>query len=71
MLQVKYTHGLHFNGPIKLSEIGSTQFAESEGIYIWALKDVDHDINYMHFIGETTNFYSRFRVHLTDLLGIN
>jgi len=38
---------------------------------LWVIKDIKNDINYVHYVGETTNFSKRHKEHLTNILGLN
>ena len=66
---------LHFNGPYNFTKgdrsLFHSEFANDEGIYLWVIKDAKNDINYIHYIGETTNFGKRQKEHLTQILGLN
>ena len=62
---------LHFHGPYKFSNIAQSEYSASEGIYLWVMRDVQHDRNYIHYVGETTNLGRRHREHLTHILGLN
>lgn len=66
---------LHFNGPYTFFDgdrsLFHSEFANDEGIYLWVIKDIENDINYIHYIGETTNFGKRQKEHLTQILGLN
>ncbi|MBN2321819.1 MAG: hypothetical protein JXR49_22260 [Acidobacteria bacterium] len=66
---------LHFFGPYTLFKGNRSLFhsehAKSEGIYLWVIKDRKNNLNYIHYIGETTNFSKRQKEHLTQVLGLN
>lgn len=66
---------LHFNGPYSFTKgdrsLFHSEFADDEGIYLWIIKDTENNINYVHYIGETTQFAKRQKEHLTQILGLN
>ncbi len=65
---------LHFNGPYSFTKRNSlfySEHADKEGIYLWVIKDTEHNVNYIHYIGETTNFRKRHREHIIHILGLN
>lgn len=66
---------LHFNGPFSFSDSGTSLFHSKhnhdEGIYLWVIKDQNKNINYIHYIGETTRFSRRQREHFTNMLGLS
>ncbi len=62
---------LHFHGPYKFSNIAQSEHSASEGIYLWVIRDIEHDRNYVHYVGETTNFGRRHREHLSQILGLD
>lgn len=66
---------MKFHGPFKFSKNGNylfdSNFESLEGIYIWTIKDEFNRINYVHYIGETTNYKKRNREHFLSLLGMN
>lgn len=62
---------LHFHGLYKFSNIVQSEYSASEGIYLWVIRDVQHDRNYIHYVGETTNLGRRHREHLTHILGLD
>jgi hypothetical protein len=66
---------LHFFGPYSFNNENTSlfhsEFKYDEGIYIWVIKDIEHNTNYIHYIGETTCFAKRHREHLTNILGLN
>lgn len=66
---------LVFHGPYKFvngpDSLFLCDFARSEGIYIWTIKDEAHKINFVHYIGETTAFAKRQRDHLIHITGQN
>jgi hypothetical protein len=66
---------LHFHGPFKFTagdnDLFKSEFARSEGIYIWTIKDEMNNANYVHYIGETFSFAKRMREHFTHIAGLN
>jgi hypothetical protein len=64
---------LHFQGPFTFVDhgrgIASSEFAASEGIYLWVKSDGQR--RYIHYVGETTAFLKRHKEHLTQKLGLN
>ena len=66
---------LDFIGPLKLTKgdeyLFHSKFVNSEGIYIWTVKDEKNKINYVHYIGETGSFGKRQREHLIQITGLN
>jgi len=66
---------LHFQGPFsylnKESSLFHSENGQDEGIYLWVIKDISNNVNYIHYVGETTNFSKRHREHLTHILGLN
>lgn len=62
---------LHFHGPLKFSSIAQSEYSASEGVYLWVIRDIEHDRNYIHYVGENTNLGRRHREHLTQILGLN
>jgi len=66
---------LHFHGPYNFTKgetsLFHSEFTTDEGIYLWVIKDTDNNINYIHYIGETTGFAKRQKEHLTQMLGLN
>ncbi len=42
----------------------------NKAIYIWVIKS-DEDKNYVHYMGETTNFTRRQREHFTQIIVLN
>jgi len=66
---------LHFSGPFSFQagerSLFHSQFAKSEGIYIWVNKDKVRNLNYIHYVGETTGFARRHREHITHILSMN
>lgn len=63
---------LHFHGPFTFVDhgrgIATCKFAESEGIYLWILKDGSS--RYIHYVGQTSGFRSRHEDHLFRILGL-
>jgi hypothetical protein len=66
---------LHFHGPLKFINgdkyLIDSEFVNSEGIYIWTIKDEKNSINYVHYIGETGSFGKRQREHFLSITGLN
>lgn len=66
---------LHFHGPFSFNKttnsLFTSPFAKSEGIYIWAIHNLNNQNNFIHYIGETTSFAKRHREHFTNILGLN
>ncbi len=67
---------LHFSGPFsflnKESSLFRSKYSQDKGIYLWVIKDIKNDINYVHYVGETgENFSKRHKEHLTNILGLN
>jgi hypothetical protein len=66
---------LHFSGPFGFSNsrksLFHSEFVNEEGIYLWVIKDESNDINYIHYVGETTKFAKRQREHITHMVGLN
>lgn len=66
---------LNFSRPLKFtrgeSYLYDSEFTESEGIYIWTIKDERNGQNYVHYIGETRAFGNRQREHLFQMTGLN
>jgi hypothetical protein len=66
---------LHFHGPFKFTSgenyLFNSEFAKDEGIYIWTIKDEKNNVNYVHYIGETSSFGKRQREHLLSITGLN
>ncbi len=64
---------IHFHGPFaffgEVNTIARCAYARDEGIYLWTQHN-DQE-NYIHYIGETTDFLKRHREHLTQILGLN
>jgi len=66
---------LHFSGPFSFQagkrSLFHSQFAKNEGIYIWVNKDKVRNLNYIHYVGETTGFARRHREHIAHILSMN
>ena len=66
---------LHFSGPFSFlkgeNSLFHSKHSEDEGIYLWVIKDTENNINYIHYVGETTGFASRQREHLIRILGLD
>lgn len=66
---------LKFSAPLKFSKKGNylfdSKFECDEGIYIWTIKDELNNINYVHYIGETTNYKKRLREHFIGIMSLN
>lgn len=66
---------LTFQGPYKFmmgkNYLFNTEFLSSEGIYLWTIKDEKHNLNYVHYIGETTAVFKRLKEHLINITGLN
>lgn len=75
MSEHKETILLKFYGPYTFtagsSYLFKSEFAKSEGIYIWTIKDEQHQQNLVHYIGETICFGKRQREHLIQITGLN
>lgn len=69
------TMTLNFYGPFKFTKgdkyLYHTEFVNSEGIYIWTIRDERNGRNLVHYIGETTSFGKRHREHLVEITGLN
>jgi hypothetical protein len=64
---------LHFAGPYKFLENNNSlftcEYSASQGIYLWT---INTPAGYLiHYIGETTNFSTRQKEHLIQILGLN
>ena len=57
-----------FNGPNYLFD---SEFANSEGIYLWVIKNQKDNVNYIEYVGETTHFSGRQKEHLIQIIGLN
>ena len=66
---------LEFFGPFKFTKGDNYLFHSEcvgrEGIYIWTIKDEEHNLNLVHYIGETESFGKRQREHLIQITGLN
>jgi len=66
---------LHFFGPYSFlkgkKSLFHSEYSQNEGLYLWIIKDTDNNINYIHYIGETTKFAKRQKEHLVQILGLN
>jgi hypothetical protein len=66
---------LHFSGPYTFfkgaKSLFHSAYAKSEGIYLWVIKQTNDNLNYIHYIGETTAFSKRHKEHITHVLGLN
>jgi hypothetical protein len=66
---------LHFYGPYSFfygpNYLFDSEFANSEGIYLWVIKNKKDNLNYIEYIGETTSFGGRQKEHLIHILGLN
>lgn len=66
---------LHFFGPYSFqngeNSLFHSPYAESEGVYLWVIKDKTRNLNYIHYIGETVSFAKRQREHLINIMGLN
>ncbi len=66
---------LDFFGPFKFIKgenyLYHSEHAGKEGIYIWTIKDEKNNLNYVHYIGETTAFGKRQREHFIHITGLN
>jgi hypothetical protein len=66
---------LEFHGPFQLTaglnSLYESEFVRYEGIYLWTIKDEVKNLNYVHYIGETTSFGKRQKEHLTNIVGLN
>jgi hypothetical protein len=65
---------LHFHGPFTFVDhdgrgIAKSEFAQSQGIYLWVL--TDGSSRYIHYIGQTKKgFLRRHEEHLIDILSL-
>lgn len=57
-----------FKGPNYLFDY---EYARSEGIYLWVIKNKKDNVNYIEYVGETTGFAGRQKEHLIHILGLN
>lgn len=65
---------LNFHGPFKFAGDNSVfccTFAKSTGVYIWVIKDELHNVNYVGYVGETTNLAKRHREHFKSIMGMD
>ncbi|MEN6572367.1 MAG: hypothetical protein ABFD24_11030 [Anaerolineaceae bacterium] len=66
---------LHFHGPYSFflgdRSLFHSDYARDEGVYLWVIKDRSADINYIHYVGETTCFAKRQKEHAIQILGLN
>jgi len=66
---------IDFNGPLKFHKgeyyLYNTDFLNSEGIYIWTIKNEKNGNNYVHYVGETASFGKRQKEHLIQMAGLN
>jgi hypothetical protein len=66
---------LDFFGPYKFTKgdqyLFDSEFAKSEGIYIWTIKDEANGKNFIHYVGETVSFGKRHREHVIQMTGLN
>lgn len=66
---------LHFKGPYKFNKgdnyLFDSEFSKNEGIYIWTIKNIKNNLNYVHYIGETTSFFKRQKEHIIQITGLN
>jgi hypothetical protein len=69
------TMRLHFNGPFSFireeNYLFESKFADDAGIYLWVIKDTEHNLNYIHYVGQTKEFGKRHREHLIHILSLN
>jgi len=69
-----HTITLDFHGPFKFttgeSYLFYSKFVESEGIYIWTIKDEVHNLNLIHYIGETTEFGNQHKEQFLWMSGL-
>lgn len=66
---------IHFFGPYSFlkgkTSLFHSEYSQDEGIYLWVIKDTNNNINYIHYVGETTKFAKRHKEHLIQILGLN
>lgn len=69
------SYTLNFYGPLKFVSgdkyLFDSIYSKSECIYLWVLKDEWHNINYLHYVGETVSFARRHREHLLKIVGMD
>jgi hypothetical protein len=73
--QAKMNKVINFSGPYSFlkgdNSLFNSEFTQDEGIYLWVIKDTKHNINYIHYVGETIRFAKRQREHIINILGLN
>lgn len=66
---------LAFSGPLSFIDgdhyLFKSDFVNSEGVYIWTIKNEKTGCNLIHYIGETTQFGRRHREHFMNIVGLN
>lgn len=66
---------LAFSGPLSFTAgdhyLFKSDFVDSEGVYIWTIKNELTGCHLIHYIGETTNFGRRHREHFMNIVGLN
>jgi hypothetical protein len=65
---------IHFEGPYTFTEgdrcLFTSDYAKSEGIYLWTFRQKQDDSYLIHYIGETGGFAKRQAEHLVFILGL-
>ena len=66
---------LHFFGAYSFlngeKSLFHSPYANDAGIYLWVIKNRQDNLNYIHYIGETSHFAKRQREHSIQILGLN
>ena len=66
---------LQFHGPYSFFKgpnyLFDSEYANSEGIYLWVIKNKKDNVNFIEYIGETNGFAGRQKEHLIHILGLN
>ncbi len=66
---------LHFHGPFTFlggeRSLFHSEYAKDEGIYLWIIKQEKSNANFIHYVGETTNFAKRQREHIIHILSLD
>ena len=64
-----------FSGPLTFTEgpgsIFDSQYAKSQGVYIWTIPQDSDGTHLIHYVGETISFARRQKEHLIQILGFN
>ena len=75
MTQMNNQIVLDFKGPYKFTQgenyLFNSEYAKSEGVYLWIIKVKKTNRNYVHYIGETKTFGKRHREHFIHTVGLN